>query len=395
MIVNCFYKLIVTFLMVPWMALASAVSSPDRTKAMEQGTFPPYFPAFSWDRIPVYQMFADSSRLLTDAEVAEIASTTGFLCIEKQHGFKALGGAELGAKHEIARFKALKPGTKGLFYFNSAFAYPFTTYSKVFRHGQVSDKHQSFLIKDPKTGELAHRGNVYFFDVLNPEFRAWWTDTVGKCVRESGADGLFVDQMHGFSWLRPEKKQEVAKAQAELMRMAKQAIGRDKILLLNNAAEIPELFAIGDAFMFEHYGSNLLTKAAIVKDWELLQRISRAGKIAVWRVGVEVEDRNPADTGRKSRLTDAEYEALSKKRMSFYLAAFLIGAQPHSYFQYGWGWGLQTGPLAGYPEWKRRLGKPLGEYTRPNPKGWVFQREYEHASVQVDLEAREGKIEWK
>jgi hypothetical protein len=381
--------------MAPLAASPAADSSPSLTTAAGKEKPPAYWPAFAWDKIPVYQMFADQERLLTDAEVAEIASTTGFLCIEKQHGYKALGGAELGAKHEIARFHALKPGTKCLFYFNSAYAYPFTTYSKPFRYGQVSEHHQAWLINDPKTGELAHRGTVYFFDVLNPEFRSWWADTVGKCVRESGANGLFVDQMHGFTWLRPENKNEVAQAQAQLMRMAKDALGRDKILLLNNAAHIPELFEIGDAFMFEHYDSKLLTKEVICKDWELLDRIYRAGKIAVWRIGVEVENRDRAGAGQEPRMTHAESEALSKKRMSFYLAAFLIGARPYTYFQYGWGWGLQTGPLVGYPEFQRPLGEPLGDYTRPNRKAWVFQREFEHASVWLDLTAREGTIKWK
>jgi hypothetical protein len=30
------------------------------------------FPAFTWDKVPIYQMFADNEHLLTDAEVAEI-----------------------------------------------------------------------------------------------------------------------------------------------------------------------------------------------------------------------------------------------------------------------------------------------------------------------------------
>jgi hypothetical protein len=376
-------------------ALPQTSSAGDAARTTELGKFAPFFPAFSWDRVPVYQMFADNERLLTDQEVAEISSTTGFLCIEKQHGMKALGAAELGAKHEIARFKALKPKTKGLFYFNSAFAYPFTTYSKVFGTDQIEEPYRSFLIMDPKTGKPARRGRECFFDVLNPQFRTWWAETVGKGVRDSGADGVFVDQMHGFVNLRPTKGNEVNKAQAEMMRMAKRAIGPDKILLLNNAAESPELFAIGDAFMFEHYATHRLSKENILVEWELMKKISQTGKASVWRIGVEVEAREGAPAGKQQHMTDAESEELSKKRISYYLAAFLIGAQPQSYFQYGWGWGLKTGPLARYPEFQKPLGKPLGEYRRPDPNGWVFQREFEHASVFVDLEKKTAKIDWK
>ena len=353
------------------------------------------FPLFTWEKVPLYQTFADSKRLLTDEEVAEISSTSSFICIEKQHGSSTLGGADLGTKHEVPRFKAIDPATKCLFYFNSAYAYPLTTHSQVFRYGKVSEDHKGFLIKDPETGELARRGNTYFFDVLNPGFRSWWVETVGKCVRDSGADGLFVDQMHGFNWLRPTKRKEVAEAQADMMRMAKQAIGRDKILLLNNGSDIPALFEIGDAFMFEHYNPALLSKEAILKDWEQMKKISQAGKIAVWRIGVEVEGRDLSKAEEKRRATDAESETLSKERIDYYLAAFLIGVQPNCYFQYGWGWTLQDGALAGYPEFKKPLGKPLADFDRPDPGGWIFKREFEHASVWLDLNTREGKVEWK
>ena len=353
------------------------------------------FPPFTWDKVPVYQMFADSKRLLTDEEVAEISSTSSFICIEKQHGSSSLGGADLGTQQEIPRFKALNPATKGLFYFNSAYAYPLTSYSQVFRYGQVSEDYKGFLLNDPETGELAHRGNTYFFDVLNPEFRSWWAETVGKGVRDSGADGLFVDQMHGFNWLRPTKIKEVAEAQADMMRMAKQAIGSDKILLLNNGSEIPALFEIGDAFMFEHYNPALLSKEAILRDWEQMKKISQTEKIAVWRIGVEAQDADTAKPQGEPGAVDADYEALSKERIGFYLAAFLMGAQPNCYFQYGWGWELKTGPLVGYPEFKKPLGKPLADFARPDPGGWIFEREFEHASVWLDLNARKGRVEWK
>ena len=350
---------------------------------------PAHFPAFSWDKVPTYKMFADAERLLSDAEAKRIASTSSFLCIEKNHAVKKLGGADLGAKLEIERFRTLNPSAKCLFYFNSAYAYPFATHTRVFRFGKVEEPYRSFLILDPETGEPASRGRVNFFDVLNPEFRTWWVETAGKCVSESGADGLFVDQMHGFSYLRRQRRAEVNAAQAEMMRMTKNAIGPEKILLLNNGAHIPELFDIGDAFMFEHYATKQLTKEAIVADWELMKKVSDAGKIAVWRIGVEVEAEGDAN------LSAAESEKLSRERLPYHLAVFLIGARPYSYFQYGWGWTLQDGALVEYPEFSKPLGAPKGESSRPDPAGWVFTREFERASVRVDLETSKATIEWR
>jgi len=350
------------------------------------------YPEFSWETVPVYKMFG-SPQLLTEEQAQIIAKTSDFICIEKAHGREALGGAELGAKYEISRFKQLNPRTYALFYFNAAIAYPFTTYSQGLRKGSLEDEFKPFIAKDVKTGELIlDESRFYRFDVLNPEFRKWWTETVAKGVNETGAAGVFVDQMHGNAWLHPGKQVEVAAAQAEMMRMTKQAIGATKILLLNNGAHIPALFEIGDAFMFEHYSPNLLTEEAIVKDWALLKRISGAGKIAVWRIGIEVEDKPAGKGADRPHLSDAEYQARAERELPFYLAAFLIGAQEHSYFQYGWGWNLDNGSLVDYPELHKPLGQPKGD-ARQEAK-WIFYRKFEHANVRVDLDKREGTIEW-
>ncbi len=253
------------------------------------------------------------------------------------------------------------------------------------------------LLTDPANGELAYRegDHVHYFDVLNPETRAWWVETAAALVRETGADGLFVDQMHGFAWLRPDREDEVAAAQALMMRMAKEAIGADKILLLNNAAHIPELFEIGDAFMFEHYQPALIAKEAIVSDWALMDKISRAGKITVWRIGIEHDAVMIAARESGETVTPEYLAAVSQQRLPYYLAAFLVGAQEYAWLQYGWGWSLHTGPLCPYPDLQKPLGQPRGEAVRDQADGWTFRREFEHARVEVDLDKREGRVDWK
>jgi hypothetical protein len=352
------------------------------------------YPQFTWAVTPQYFMFADSQRVLRREEVASIADRTGFICIEKSHAVAALGAAELGAKHEVAAFKKLKPGIKVLFYFNSAYAWPFTSYNKGFAPDKIEEHPElkQFLLVDPATGELANRRNVFFFDVLDPEFRKWWVGTVVKGVRESGADGAFIDQMHGFAWLRKDKSDEVQKAMGAMMARLKAGLGPEKILLGNNAEdEIARyVFPTVDAVMFEHYNHKLISKESLLKDWSEMLRIAQAGKISVFRIGVEVEQ---AEEGRKDR--SAEFEMLSRKRLEFYQACFLIGAQPYSYFQFGWGWGLNTGPLVDYHDMLRPLGAPKGAYHRVSRDGWQFTREFDHASIWVDTERRAGKITWR
>ena len=86
--------------------------------------------------------------------------------------------------------------------------------------------------------------------------------------------------------------------------------------------------------------------------------------------------------------------ALANERLEYYLACYLIGAQPYSYFQYGWGWRLDSGSLHDFPMLHKPLGPPKGAYQRTTPDGWQFTREFEHASVWVNLDTKEAKIEW-
>jgi hypothetical protein len=360
-----------------------------------------YFPKFSWEVTPQYFMFGDTQRTLLPEEVRSIAARTDFLCIEKSHGLRSLGAAELGARHEAVAFKQLKPGIKILFYFNSAYAYPFTSYSKELSPDKIgrNPELKQFLLVDPETGKLAHRRNVFFFDVLNPEFREWWSDTVAKGVSDSGCDGAFIDQMHGFAWLRADKSQEVQRAMGEMMASLKRKMGPDKILLGNNAnqAIAKHVFPVIDANMFEHYNERLLSKESLLQDWADMLRIAKAGKISVFRIGVESD---PAQNQQPSRLTaqrgrSEQMAALAKDRVEYYLACYLIGAQPYSYFQYGWGWTLSSGSLHDYPILHQPLGAPQGPYRRTTPEGWEFTREFEHASVWLNTESRRAKITWR
>ncbi|GAA4444720.1 hypothetical protein GCM10023156_03400 [Novipirellula rosea] len=380
-------------------------NSPDKTELLNSdgSRFVPkdYYPKFSWDVTPQYFMFGDMERVLLPEEVRWIAARTDFLCIEKSHGLKMLGAAELGAKHEAAEFRKIKPGIKVLFYFNSAYAWPFTSYNEAFTRDKI-DQHpelKKFLLIDSETGKLAHRRNVFFFDVLNPQLREWWVDTVAKGVADSGCDGAFIDQMHGFFWLREDKSQEVQRAMGEMMASLKRKMGPDKILLGNNAhqAIAKHVFPVIDASMFEHYNEELLSKESLLQDWDDMLRLAKAGKMSVFRIGVESDpkEKQQQDNARARRGRADRMAELANERLEFYLACYLIGAQPYSYFQYGWGWTLSSGSLQDYPELHKPLGAPTGAYQRISPESWEFTREFEHASVWVNTESRQAKITWR
>ena len=358
-----------------------------------------FYPKFSWETTPMYYMFGDPKRVLHPEEVEFIAERTDFICIEKSHGHGDLGAAELGAKHEVAAFKKAKPDMKVLFYFNSAYAWPFTSFNENFTKENINNypELKAFLIENPETKALEERKNVFYFDVLNPDFQEWWVNTVAEAVEFSGADGAFIDQMHGFAWLRQDKAQDVQKAMGTMMKALKEKLGPDKILLGNNAnAKLARyVFPSIDANMFEHYGDKMLTKEKLLTDWEDMLKISKAGKMSIFRIGVEYDSvaiANPSYYKGKKR--NERYAKLSKEKLEYYHACYLIGAQPYSYFQYGWGWQLAHGSLMEYPELQKPLGTPKGAYHRTSTTGWEFTREYEHASVWVNTKTREAKITW-
>ncbi|ANW96599.1 hypothetical protein AXE80_10060 [Wenyingzhuangia fucanilytica] len=355
-----------------------------------------FYPKFSWESTPEYAMFGNGASLLTPKEVEKIAAKTDFICIEKNHAYRTLEFAEIGAREEIKNFKAIKPEIKALYYFNSAYAWPFTSYNKNFKKNKIDDypELKKFILVDKTTGELQHRNNTLCFDVLNPEFRTWWVKTVAQGVKDSGADGVFIDQMHGFVWLRSSQKEEVEKAMGEMMANLKAAIGTNKILLGNNASSVKDVFPAIDAAMFEHYNNKKLSKENLLKEWGDMLANAKAGKMSIFRIGVEAEKEEASQTLIKGSRGES-LEELSKERLEYYQACFLIGAQPYSYFQYGWGWRLDTGPLVDYPELQKPLGAPKGAYKRLHENGWEFTREFEHASVWVDTEKKEAKIEWK
>lgn len=383
-----------------WVAAGSVVTAEDSPSPQESGSllisdgsrFVPkdFYPEFSWDTTPRYFMFGDKNRVLRPEQVRFIAEQTDFLCIEKSHGMEQLGTAELGAKHEAAAFKQIKPDMKVLFYFNAAYAWPYTSYNKDFTRGQIELKPElkEFLIMHPKTGKLADRYGAFCFDVLNPDFRNWWVNTVARGVSDSGCDGAFIDQMHGSVSLRPDRRAEIERAMGEMMGALKERLGPDKILLANNAysADAKYVFPVSDAIMFENYATVKSSKESLLSEWGHMLRNAKAGKISVFRLGVE-------GTGRRN--LKPNMPQLSKTKLEFALACYLIGAQPYSYFMYSWGWKLSSGALVDYPDLKRPLGPPKGAYQRTTPDGWEFTREFEHASVWVNTETRQAKITWR
>ena len=168
------------------------------------------YPKFSWGTTPRYFMFGDENRVLSPEQVRFIAEQTDFLCIEKSHGMEQLGAAELGTEN-MKRRPSKRSSLASRCCSTSTPPMPGPTPRTTrISPGTVSKRQlpelKEFLIIHPETGKLADRYGTFCFDVLNPDFRDWWVETVAKGVRETGCDGAFIDQMHGSVALRPQVK---------------------------------------------------------------------------------------------------------------------------------------------------------------------------------------------
>ncbi len=350
-----------------------------------------YYPNFSWDKTPQYNMFGDGN-LLSDSERAFINSNTDFICIEKSHGGSELGFAELGAKYEATKFHELDSSNKVLFYFNSSWAWPFTSYCQYFTAEHIDDYPilKSYLVIDQATGELFDRNGTYGWNVLNPALRTWWVETVATGVEDAGCDGVFIDQSSGLYWYHEGGEAVVDPAMGEMMANLRSRLP-NKFIIGNGHHKKDHLWPSCDATMFEHYKLDLLSKEELLVTWADMAKIAKDNKASIFRVGVNLEAGSEVDDMSRAEKT-AYMKQLSKDRLEYYHAVFLIGAQPYSYLQYGWGFQLYDGgALVDYPEFSKPLGAPLGAYKR---NGWEFTRVFENASVWVNTDTKTASIKW-
>jgi hypothetical protein len=208
-------------------------------------------------------------------------------------------------------------------------------------------------------------------------------------VNDTQADGIFIDAfwiptfLMKYNNLTDEDSNQARRAMLDGL---KSKLGSDKIIFINQGNASGVLLDGGEGFMFENYKPEICTPKEIIKDWKQMKLFHDAGKLSVWRIGVN----NTGDV----KESHEDWETRSKELATFWTAAFLIGAQEYSYFQYGWGFQLEKGgALVDYPEFKKRLGAPVQEYEQVGE--FEFRRSFRYADVWVDLQNHRAKIHWR
>ena len=352
------------------------------------------YPEFSWNTVPIAYHFGKKKDILTSEEAKFIASKSNFVVLEKAHGAPKYKYSEDAILEDAKQLKKYNDKMKVVFYWNA-----FLDYDMYKAHEEYND-HPEWWLKT-KNGELDLKNNrIKRYDLSNDNVREWWVDVAKKNVNTDCIDGVFFDALVQVTapsnknlW-GEEKYNAIQQGLKNLIKETRDALEKDKLIVYNGIRSTPGR-NIGnnfpentDAIMIEHFGNfNSKTKESMLLDIKEMEKAGKEGKIVVFKTWPGFSWLDKAEMS----LSNKKKRIIAEENITFPLAAFLAGAQEHSYFIYNWGYRLDMGVLEWYPEFDKPLGKPLNEMQT---NGWILTRKYEHADVWVDLENKKAKIDW-
>ncbi len=345
----------------------------------------------NWQRVPLNIHFGKRTSDLTDAEIRFLAGQSRLIVLEKSHGFRAHGSTEAGIADTARRIVAVRPDAKVLFYLNAFINWP--------GYDAYDSYRDEWTLRDPDGAIVKHTSGTPRPDPSNAEFRQWWSDVVVAANQSAPLSGVFVDALPqaispGLArQIGDVKARAVVEGLREMVRMTKHKLGPDSIVLANglrttNYREILDWEGI-DGVMIEHFAAFQSSSAEDIKsDLDSISLAASKGKFVVLKAwpGFNWLDRNMMKRPHEELLK------LARERITFPLACFLIAAHPGSHFCYSWGYTHEHGMLDSYPEFNRPLGPPKGAAVW---EGLTAKREYQHASVWVDLVNKQATIDWR
>ena len=132
----------------------------------------------------------------------------------------------------------------------------------------------------------------------------------------------------------------------------------------------------------------------LAKGIDAVQKAAREGKIICMSMGLgrAANSRDRIDDSRQK----VQWGPETLERLDYSLAIFLICAEKYSYFLAHDGYavdGISSSVwLKRFPQYDKPLGPPKGPAKKD---AYIYTREFEHASVWLDIENGEAKITWQ
>ena len=346
-------------------------------------------PPFSWEKVPVYAHVGKSSDDFTPEQLDFLAKHFDFIAFEKGQAVRKRGDTEAGIAEAARQIRQRNPRAKVLFYWNAFLDYPLYKASR--------DLPADWLLKDRHGKPVLVRNSVPAYDLARDNVRTWWSDTAKAAVREGAADGIFADALLQVTapgkraLLGDEKYSALNDGLVAMLTETRRKLGPDKLVLYNGlrGGDGAQFLPLTSGAMIEHFGHfSGAGREKMAEDLDAMRSAARAGKIVCLKAwpGFSWLD---ADMMRKPH---DELVRLARERLTFPLACFLVAAESNCYFCYTWGYRETDGTFDWYPEFDKPLGPPRGEAKRT---GWIYQRDFAHAAVFVNLETQTARIDWK
>ena len=364
-------------------------------------------PEFSWDTIPRYIHIRKAEKF-TDEELQYLAGFS-LITLEKTTGLKSYGSTDAGTIEAAKSIKQINPDAKVLFYRNVFVHYPGYSFD------DQLDSIPGWCLKTKRGEDRVVRKQSRGYDTSNESLRKWWVDSAAQVCQSQHVDGLFLDGniKSLSSYLKRQlpkgKKEETIEGYRNMMTDTRKALGPEKLMVANIIrARFPqsglEYMNYFDGTYLECFtkpaGTKLNKQDYLAKGIEATQTVAREGKIVAMTLGLGESGVSDGVDETHKRIDDIS--AISQDQLQFKLALFLICAEKHSYLCLHDGYCVDTRGrkkicqsglwLKSLPEYQKPLGPPKGSAVK---KGYIYTREFEHASVWLDIENSQGKVTWK
>lgn len=360
-----------------------------------------YYPEFSWDHVPLYQHMRKSEAFTK--EELEYLATFPIITLEKTTGSKTYGSSEKGSIEAALAIKKVNPETKVLYYRNAMINYGGYDVNE-----SLKDIPGKFLEdENGNTGLHGRNGNNQVYDLSNKELRKWWVDHCIEMAKNESLDGIFIDG--NIKALEPvylkgvigtEKKEQVKDGYDIMMTDLRNSIP-DKLLIANiirarlpnSGLDYMQYFDGSYLEAFEGAANGYTKLEYVTRAIAATQEAARKGKIICLSMGLgSARNAQAIDDSRMKMDALSTYE----EKLNYKLAIFLICAEKYSYFLAHDGYSVNGNDsyvwLKTFPEYKRPLGPPKGPALK---EGHIYTREFEHASVWLDIENEKADIKWE
>jgi len=360
-------------------------------------------PEFSWDTLPLY-IHIRKADAFTEEELKFLASFP-LITLEKTTGVRSSGSTDHGTIDAAVAIKKLNPRAKVLFYRNV-----FVHYGGYSFDEKLKNIEKPFLV-DKRGKTRLVRGTHEGYDLSNPEVVDWWVDSATTVCNHRAIDGLFLDgnvkvlTSYLAGRLPAGKKAATIEGYHELMKRTRSGLPKSNLMIANLIrARFPDsglkyMNYFDGSYLegFTHSIGDVTEADYIAKGIEATQKAARDGKIIAMSFGLG-ESAAAADGIDDTRAKLNNLKGL-EKRVDYLVGLFLVCAERHSYLCLHDGYAADTRRgrslsrvwLKRFPQYDKPLGPPCGPAGR---KGYVFSRQFEHATVTLDLEKRDAEIVW-